>query len=199
MIVRKCAVSTVGRHKGWCGNFLPDHSRWFQKSGKGFFEPRTVSLATSEQAHLRAMFPGGLEVPELDALDNPRSTRQINGRGLAAGKNAIADHELFAGAVDEVDNGPVKEDRSVVAHTHAQRAERSVAPLHEDMVVILSTIDEGLAQKVPTFSVVRKGRRKSAQKDKEQTYGPNSVSFRNPWSLLPPLSFHTEKLSFGPS
>ena len=103
------------------------------------------------------MFPGGLEVPELDALDDPGRTSQINGGGLAAGKNAIVDPAFFAGAVDVADDSPLKEDRAVIAHTHAQRAERSIAPLHKDIVVILGTVDASLTQKVPTFAVIRMG------------------------------------------
>jgi hypothetical protein len=114
-------------------------------------------LAASEQAHLRAMFPDGLKVPELDAVDDPWGTSQINCGGLATGENAIVDHEFFARAVDVMDDSPLKEDRAVIAHTHAQRAEGSIAPLYKDIVVILSTVDAGLTQKIPAFAVIRMG------------------------------------------
>jgi hypothetical protein len=84
-------------------------------------------------------------IPDLDALDSPIISAEIDGACTTTGADPAPDRHLIIGAVGVMDDNPIEFDRSAF-DAELERAEPSVGTADLDPVVIVIPIDIGLTQ-----------------------------------------------------
>src|SRR4030095_2236681 len=73
--------------------------------------PMIDFLAVERHSRSRAMSPSGFAVEEFDTADHPVVTAQVDGAGLAAGGDVVANLDFFTCAVRETNHHALELDR----------------------------------------------------------------------------------------
>jgi hypothetical protein len=103
-------------------------------------------LAKTEEGYLRAVFPAGFAVPELDRFDHAAVAREIDRASCAAGRNAIANDEFLVGAVMKM-NDDALEENFAAFDAQLNGAETAIVLADVNAVVVLAPVNVGVAEK----------------------------------------------------
>jgi hypothetical protein len=110
--------------------------------------PRGYRYACSPAIEAQLGFAGAvpcLAIPDLDALDSPITSAEVNWACTTAGGDPASDRHLIIGAAGVMNDNPIEFDRSAF-DAELKRAEPSIGTANLDPVVIAISIDIGLTQ-----------------------------------------------------
>src|SRR5262245_53557459 len=132
--------------------------------------PRIEFVSVERHSRSRAVPPSSPAVEEFDAVDHPVVTAQVDGAGLAAGGNVVANLDLFTGPVSVTNHHALELDRGV-KDAKLNALKPAFGSAYHDCVTIPLAVHRRLSEKDPV-SVPLMSKRRLADTHQQQE-GPN--------------------------
>ena len=109
--------------------------------------PNGQTLTSAVQGHVRSVFPRFLEIPKLDAFEDPSPALEINDTSASPAGYAIIYDQFFGRAITVIHNEFLTEN-GVTTHSKLNGAKRPLATVDLNSVVVLAPYPR-ISQKPP--------------------------------------------------
>src|SRR5450755_1868473 len=126
-------------------------------------------LANTVEVYPRPPVPVFLAVPQLNALDHPTVSGEIQRMCPAAGRNAFTNDQFFLTAVAEVYDHALEVD-GAVADPQLNRAKLSIVLAHVNIIVVVVAVNVSISKMHPLSPVVLSVSLRANRRGKSHAY-----------------------------